>query len=127
MKPKPSEVTPPGMAHVVKALKDKPSVVIVEGTCVFLDEFGRCSLQVTATERNLHKWTWKPMLCVLYPIVISDKTIRFDDLLQDEQSCCTIQSGFDLPLYEACREELEYLVGKDGLALSEEHYRSLAK
>ena len=95
--------------------------------CVFLDKYGRCSLQVAATDRGLHKWTWKPLFCVLYPIVITEKEVSFDDLLQNEQACCTIQEEYDLPLYEACREELEYLLGQDGYATLDEHYRTLAK
>ncbi len=97
------------------------------GKCVFLDKFGRCSLQVAATERKFYKWTWKPMFCILYPVYVTEKVVAFDDQLQEEQSCCTIKSEFDLPLFQACKEELEYLVGQDGYALLEERYRSLAK
>jgi hypothetical protein len=48
-------------------------------------------------------------------------------LLQNEQACCTIQEQYDLPLYEACREELEFLLGQAGYAQLDAHYRALAK
>jgi hypothetical protein len=30
-------------------------------------------------------------------------------MLQDEQSCCTVQNEFDVPLFHTCRGELMYL------------------
>jgi hypothetical protein len=97
------------------------------GKCVFLDRYGRCSIQVAATDRGLHKWAWKPLFCVLYPVVIAENEVGFDDMLQDEHACCTLKEEYALPFFVACREELEHLLGKDGYSQLEEHYRTLAK
>jgi len=95
------------------------------GKCVFLDRFGRCSLQVAATSEGMQKWALKPFFCVLYPIEVTRKVVSFDDMLQDEQSCCSIGHRFDVPLFEACREELTYLVGEEGFRRLEEYYVAL--
>jgi hypothetical protein len=46
-------------------------------------------------------------------------------MLQDEETCCTIETSFDIPLFEACREELVHIVGEEGYAQMEKHYASL--
>jgi hypothetical protein len=92
------------------------------GKCVFLDGFGRCSLQVAAAEEGMHKWALKPFFCVLYPIEVTRNVVSFDDMLQDEQSCCSIGHQFDMPLFKGCKEELTYLVGPEGFRKMEEHY-----
>ena len=98
------------------------------GKCVFLDGMGRCALQVAAASEGMHKWALKPFFCVLYPIEVTRKVVSFDDMLQGEQSCCSIGHEFDTPLFEGCREELTYLVGSDGFQKMEAHYKSqLAK
>lgn len=98
---------------------------VLNGKCAFLDKFGRCSIQLAAVANGKHKWAWKPMYCILFPIEISDKVIGFDPMLQDEQQCCTISTEFEIPLFAACKEELTYLLGEDGYKMLEEHYTSL--
>lgn len=93
--------------------------------CVFLDGFGRCTLQVAAASEGMHKWAIKPFFCVLYPIEITRMVVSFDDMLQGEQSCCSIGQQFDMPLFEGCKEELTYLVGPEGFRNLEEHYAAL--
>jgi hypothetical protein len=100
---------------------------VINEKCAFLDKYGRCSIQLAAVERGLHRWTWKPLFCVLYPLEISDGVVGFDDLLQDEQVCCTVQPEFDIPLFEACKDELIYLLGQDGYEQLEQYYQTLAK
>ncbi len=90
--------------------------------CTFLDGQGRCSLQVASVAAGQHKWTLKPLYCILYPIEISDKVIGFDDLLQDEEHCCTICERFTMPLFQGCREELVHLLGEDGYDAIVRHY-----
>jgi hypothetical protein len=99
----------------------------VNEKCAFLNKEGRCSLQVAATAEGLDKWFLKPMYCVLYPIEITNRTIRFDDLLQDEQRCCSVTDDFDLPLFQVCREELVHLLGADGFHRIEEEYRRVGQ
>jgi hypothetical protein len=95
------------------------------GKCVFLDQFGRCSLQVAAATEGMHKWALKPFFCVLYPIEVTNKVVSFDDMLQGEQSCCSVGAEFETPLFEGCKEELTYLVGEEGFRKMEAHYKAL--
>lgn len=98
---------------------------VINGKCAFLDGAGRCSLQKAAVATGLHKWAIKPLFCILYPIEISNNTVSFDSMLQDEETCCTISDSFTVPLFEACREELVHIVGEEGYAAMEEHYAAL--
>ncbi len=93
--------------------------------CTFLDRQGRCSLQVASVAAGRHKWALKPQYCILYPIEITDGVIGFDDLLQDEEQCCTICDRFAQPLFEGCREELVHLLGEDGYDAIARHYARL--
>jgi hypothetical protein len=94
----------------------------INDKCAFLDKRGRCTLQVAATEEGMHKWALKPLFCILYPIEISNNVVSFDDMLQDEQPCCSIGPDFQVPLFEACRAELVHLVGEDGFRIMQEHF-----
>jgi len=110
---------------------DFPSGRSIETTvqgngCVFLDRQGRCSVQVAAVTAGLHKWAWKPLYCVLFPLEVSEGTVCFDDMLQEEQVCCTVTDTFTTPLFRGCREELEHLLGREGYAALERHYESTA-
>ncbi len=98
---------------------------VFNGKCAFLDRSGRCSLQVTASAEGMDRWALKPLYCILYPIYIENGTVGFDDLLQDEHACCSIGERFSVPLFEACRDELTHLLGEDGFAVLQEHYRRL--
>lgn len=95
--------------------------------CAFLDRQGRCAIQLAAVAQGLHRWAWKPMYCVLYPIEVSDGVVGFDPMLQDEQPCCSIAPRYAVPLFRACRDELTHLLGEQGYEMLEEHYRGLEK
>lgn len=92
------------------------------GKCVFLDRMGRCSLQTAAVDAGMDRWAIKPLFCILFPIEITNRVVSFDDLLQDEQPCCSIDSRFEVPVFRACRDELTRLLGEEGYAKLEEHY-----
>lgn len=94
----------------------------INNKCAFLDRAGRCSLQVAATAEGMHKWALKPLYCILYPIEVTDNVVGFDPMLQSEQSCCTVETVFRIPAFEACREELVQLLGEDGFRMMQEHY-----
>ena len=96
----------------------------INDKCAFLDKFGRCSLQRAATEEGMHKWALKPFFCILYPIEISNNVVSFDDMLQDDQSCCSVSDDFQIPLFEACREELMHLLGEEGFRTMKEYFGS---
>jgi hypothetical protein len=95
----------------------------VNNKCVFLDGAGRCSLQVAAATEGMHKWALKPLYCILYPIEVTDGVVGFDPMLQSEQSCCTVDTVFRIPAFEACRDELVHLLGEDGFQMMREHYQ----
>ena len=94
---------------------------VVNGKCAFLDKLGRCSVQVAATEEGMHGWSLKPTFCILFPLVISDNIIGFDDSFQ-EQACCSISTVFDSPMFRACKDELVHLLGEDGYGELEAFY-----
>jgi hypothetical protein len=97
---------------------------VVNGKCAFLDKSGRCSIQVAATAAGMDKWAIKPTFCILFPLEISNNVLGFDDLLDEDQSCCSISSVFDVPLFEACKDELTHILGEDGYAELELFYRN---
>lgn len=93
--------------------------------CAFLDKSGRCAIQLGAVAAGEHKWAWKPAYCVLYPVEVSDNVIGFDPMLQGDETCCTVRTQFETPLFVACKDELTYLLGADGYSALEEHFASL--
>jgi hypothetical protein len=97
----------------------------VNDKCAFLDKAGRCSLQVAAQGEGLHRWHFKPLYCVLYPIEITERTVRFDDLLQGDEQCCSVSERFQVPLFQACKDELTHLLGEDGYSAMLEHYQAI--
>ena len=100
---------------------------VVNGKCAFLDKFGRCSIQVAAAEEGMHKWALKPTFCILFPLEISNNVIQFDDLLDEEQSCCSIDAEFDVPMFRACKDELIHILGEDGYSELETFYQEWRK
>jgi hypothetical protein len=100
---------------------------VVNDKCVFLDKAGRCAIQLAAVNNGLHKWALKPLFCILFPIEITNGVVGFDDMLQSQESCCSVDPEFEIPFFEGCREELEHLVGKEGFALMRDHYTILRK
>jgi hypothetical protein len=96
---------------------------VINGKCAFLDSRGRCSIQRAAVEEGFDKWAWKPLYCVLFPLDVSDGVIRFDDLLQNDQRCCSTSTQFSTPLFESCHEELIHIIGADGLEEMRKFYR----
>jgi hypothetical protein len=95
---------------------------VIRGKCAFLDGTGHCSLQVASNAGGLGRWALKPIYCILYPLDVSDRVVSYDPVLQDEQSCCTTSERFDVPVFEACGEELIHLVGDDGYRELQAHY-----
>ena len=100
---------------------------VINDKCAFLKRDGHCSIQDAAVAEGLHKWAWKPLFCVLYPVEISEKVIGFDPMLQNDQPCCSIDENFTIPFFEGAREELTYLLGEDGFAQMRERYAQIAE
>jgi hypothetical protein len=95
----------------------------INDKCVFLDRGGRCSLQTAANADGLHKWALKPTYCILFPIDVADNVVRFDFKLQDQRTCCSVATNFDVPVFEACRDELMHLLGENGFKAVAERAR----
>lgn len=97
----------------------------INNKCAFLDAPGRCAIQMAAVAAGRHRWALKPLYCILFPIEISNRVIRFDDLLQGEAECCSVRDTFETPLFRGCRDELVHLLGEDGYEEIERFYASL--
>lgn len=83
------------------------------GKCAFLSEEGLCTLQITSA-REPHVPQLKPFFCRLFPLVIVDGVLGYDDLCSGEARCCTFTRRGSAPVVEACRPELELALGVAG-------------
>ncbi len=95
--------------------------------CVFLRKDGMCSIQVMSTEQGMGKWAIKPFYCIAFPITVVDGVLTFDDYQDGKTQCCSLQSTKDSheqPLVDSCKEELEYILGKEGYQSLMENYQS---
>ena len=95
---------------------------MINGKCAFLDKRGYCTTQVAANAAGMHKWALKPLFCVLFPIEVIGGVVKFDSRLQDQRACCSTQPVFDVPLFQACRDELVHLLGEDGVSEIDAEY-----
>ncbi|HTR80344.1 MAG TPA: DUF3109 family protein [Bacteroidota bacterium] len=87
---------------------------VVNNKCVFLDKSGRCSLQRAGTEEKLGRWALKPFFCVAFPITVEDNVVIYDDFPEHKPKCCAIVADPGSSLIEACKEELEFVLGHEG-------------
>lgn len=92
--------------------------------CVFNDSLGRCSLQVMAVEKGLHKWEVKPKYCIMYPLAIMDGVLTCDlDHAERLEYCGTSHpENYVQTVFEAMTEELRYILGDDGYTFLLDHY-----
>jgi len=85
--------------------------------CVFLDRDGRCTLQKAAIASGMDPYALKPFYCVAFPIAIDEGVLVVDDIeLEQRVPCCTIENAGSLDVFDVCHVELEYVLGKEGLA-----------
>jgi Fe-S-cluster containining protein len=91
--------------------------------CVFLNKEGRCVMQVAAMMEGRNRWDIKPFYCVLFPVSVADKTLTYDEHMEDEDApCCNIYPKFHTPMFEVCKEELIFALGEDGYQELANHY-----
>lgn len=89
---------------------------INERGCIFLKANGYCVLQVAATAEGMGKFALKPFFCVAFPVTISEGELMLDDPDYTERTqCCSSVSGGTLTVLDVCAEELEHVLGKDGV------------
>ncbi|MBI4418666.1 MAG: DUF3109 family protein [Ignavibacteriales bacterium] len=84
--------------------------------CVFLDSSGRCVLQKAAMGEGLDKFFLKPFFCVAYPVTIEDGELMIDDAdFVSRPACCTPVGKGAKTVFEVCRDELEFVLGEEGM------------
>ncbi|MCS7053668.1 MAG: DUF3109 family protein [Ignavibacterium sp.] len=87
---------------------------IINDKCTFLDKNGLCVLQRLAIQKGLHKWSFKPIYCILFPLTIYENTLTIDDEHIDRLSTCNKNNINNRTIFEHCKEELLYFFGEDG-------------
>ncbi|MCF8260297.1 MAG: DUF3109 family protein [Melioribacteraceae bacterium] len=94
---------------------------IYNGKCVFLDQQGYCSLQKIAMQAGEDKWKYKPLYCILFPLVIYNDAITVDDDHLNRLHYCNKSENQSSTVFDCCAEELRYLLGNDGFYELEEY------
>jgi hypothetical protein len=89
--------------------------------CVFLDKQGYCTLQKIAIEDGEFKWKYKPLYCILFPLVIYNGAIMVDTDHLKRLHYCSIKKNQVSTIFECCRNELKHLLGEEGFAELEDY------
>jgi Fe-S-cluster containining protein len=87
---------------------------VINDKCTFLDKDGLCVLQKYAIMQGEHKWKYKPIYCVLFPLTTFEGTLTIDDEHIERLPHCNIDPENKLTFFEACSEELRYFLGDKG-------------
>lgn len=82
--------------------------------CVFLDRKGYCTLQKIAMDEGEYKWKYKPLYCILFPLVIYKGALTVDDDHLKRMHYCSKSENQTSTVYECCKEEIEHLLGEKG-------------
>ena len=87
------------------------------GACVFLTNEGKCVLQVASTQAGKGKGAWKPYYCQIYPVTVENGELKLEDPeYADRPECCGCTAGPGaLTVFEACPEEMEMVLGREGV------------
>lgn len=86
---------------------------VINGKCTFLDKNGLCVLQKLASVEDEHKWKYKPLYCILFPLVVYEGALTIDDDHIDRLKTCNVEADNKPSIYEFCREELLYFFGNE--------------
>ena len=89
--------------------------------CAFLDKDGLCTLQKLANNEGVHKWKYKPMYCILFPLTIFEGALTIDDDHINRLKTCNKFPSMNTTIFEACREELKYFFGEEGFGELDEY------
>ncbi|MCU7495118.1 MAG: DUF3109 family protein [Ignavibacteria bacterium] len=104
---------------------------VYNGKCVFLDKQGFCTLQKIAHENGENKWKYKPLYCILFPLVISDGVFTIDDGHLERMHFCNRKEVQTSTVFEVCTEEIIHVLGQDGyeelLKYRDEYFKELNK
>lgn len=94
---------------------------IINDKCTFLDEHGLCTLQKLGLSKGMHKWAYKPIYCVLFPLTIYQGALTVDDEHIDRLNSCNRYANEGLTIFDSCKEELKYFLGDSGFAELEKY------
>jgi Fe-S-cluster containining protein len=86
---------------------------VIDGKCTFLDKNELCTLQRLANLEGVHKWKYKPLYCVLFPLTIYEGALTIDDEHIDRLKTCNVNPDAETSIFDACKEELLYFLGKE--------------
>lgn len=86
---------------------------VINDKCTFLDKDGLCILQKLAMKEGAYKWKYKPLYCILFPLVIFEGALTIDDEHIERLKSCNINQGTETSIYENCREELSHFFCDD--------------
>ncbi len=89
---------------------------VINGKCSLLDKEGLCTLQKLANLEGEHKWKYKPIYCILFPLTVYENTLTIDDEHIDRLKTCNKHPQEDISIYEACEEELRHFFSKEDFA-----------
>lgn len=99
--------------------------------CVFLDKVGFCSLQKAAVDRGEDKWNYKPLYCILFPLVIFEGKLTIDDEHLERMHYCSKSKNQTSTIFEAMKDEIHHFLGEEGysdlLEYKEEYFTNLKK
>jgi len=86
---------------------------VINGKCTFLDKNGLCALQKMADSEGVHKWKYKPLYCILFPLTICEGALTIDDEHIERLKTCNKDINIKTSIFDSCREELIYFLGKE--------------
>ena len=85
---------------------------VYNGKCVFLDKQGYCTLQSIAMKNGEFKWKYKPLYCILFPLVIFEGALTVDDDHVDRMHYCNKSQNQVSTVFDCTQEELKFLLGE---------------
>ncbi len=94
---------------------------LYNGKCAFLDKNGLCSLQKLAIAEGEHKWKYKPIYCVLFPLTVYEGALTIDDDHINRLNHCNKNPEQNISIFDACKEEIIHFLGEDGYAEAEQY------
>ncbi len=86
---------------------------VIDGKCTFLDKNELCALQRLANLEGVHKWKYKPLYCILFPLTIYEGSLTIDDEHIDRLKTCNVNPDAEISIFDACKEELLYFLGEE--------------
>lgn len=87
---------------------------VYNGKCVFLDRQGYCTLQKIAMAEGENKWKYKPLYCILFPLVITDGVFSIDDDHLGRMHYCNKSEIYSEYIFDVFKDEIIHVFGNDG-------------